>query len=108
MRITKKRNQQKRGTNSERMLPNVHVMHPEISRPILAEISHYRKEISGAEKEHKTLAHKLCLVTPVIGLPGRVPGQKDLCSLGSRDSTSIFDPWTPDRETPPHQTVTGQ
>ena len=24
---------------------------------------------------------------PVAGLPGRVPGPKDLCSLGSEDST---------------------
>ena len=30
---------------------------------------------------------KLCPITPVTGLPGRVPGQKDLRSLGSEDST---------------------
>ena len=36
------------------------------------------------------------------------PRQKDLCSLGSEESTYIIDPSTPDWETPPHQTVTGQ
>ena len=42
----------------------------------------------GAEKAHKNFFHiKLCPVTPVTGLPGRVSGQKDLCSLGSEDST---------------------
>ena len=34
-------------------------------------------------------------------VPSRVHGQKDLCSLGSEDSTYIFDPWTPNRVTPP-------
>ena len=40
------------------------------------------------QKRHIKLCHtKLCPVTPVTGLPGRVPGQRDLCSLGSDDST---------------------
>ena len=54
------------------------------------------------QKRHIKLLHiKLCPVTSVTGLPGRVPpGQKDLCSLRSEDRTEIFDPWTPDRETP--------
>ena len=41
------------------------------------------------KKRHIRLLHiKLFFVTPgVTGLPGRVPGRKDLCSLGSEDST---------------------
>ena len=40
------------------------------------------------QKRHIKLFHiKLCPVTPVTGPPGRVSGQKDLCSLGSEDST---------------------
>ena len=42
----------------------------------------------GEEKAHKLLhILKLFSVTPVTGLRGRVPGQKELCSLGSEDST---------------------
>ena len=49
--------------------------------------------------------------------PGRVPGRKRLCSLGSAHSTSTFDPWPPvgrpppptRRETPPPaRAVTGK
>ena len=40
------------------------------------------------QKRHIKLWHiKLCPVTSVTGPPGRVSGQKDLCSLGSEDST---------------------
>ena len=53
------------------------------------------------EKRHIKLWHiKLFPVTPVTG-PGRVPGHKNVWSLGFEDSTEIFDPWTCDQETPP-------
>ena len=40
------------------------------------------------QKRHIKLLHiKLFPVAPVTGPPGRVPGQKDLCSLRSEDST---------------------
>ena len=40
------------------------------------------------QKRHIKLLHiKLFPVAPVTGPPGRVSGQKDLCSLGSEDST---------------------
>ena len=40
------------------------------------------------QKRHIKLLHlKLFPVAPVTGPPGRVSGQKDLCSLGSDDST---------------------
>ena len=40
------------------------------------------------QKRHIKLLHiKLLPVAPVTGPPGRVSGQKDLCSLGSDDST---------------------
>ena len=42
----------------------------------------------GEQKRHIKLLHiKLFAVAPVTGPPGRVSGQKDLCSLGSEDST---------------------
>ena len=43
----------------------------------------------------KCLHIKLFPVALVTGPPGRVSGQKDLCSLGSEDSTQNFDPWAP-------------
>ena len=52
------------------------------------------------QKRHLKAQHiKLCPVTPVAGLLGRISGQKDSCSMGSEDSTRIFDPWPPCRET---------
>ena len=54
------------------------------------------------QKRHMKLWHvKLSPVTTVTGLPGRVPGQQDLCSLRSENSTCIFDPWPPGQETAP-------
>ena len=53
------------------------------------------------QKRHIKLSHiELFPVALVTGPPGRVFGQKDLCSLGSEDSTQSFDPWPPGRETP--------
>ena len=43
---------------------------------------------------------KLFPVAPVTSPPGQVSGEKDLCSLGSEDSTQNFDPWPPGREIP--------
>ena len=44
--------------------------------------------LNREQKRHIKLWHtKLCPVTLVTGSPGRVSGQKDLCSLGSEDST---------------------
>ena len=44
--------------------------------------------VLGTRKRHIKLWHiKLCPVTSVTGPPGRVSGRKDLCSLGSDDST---------------------
>ena len=61
-----------------------------------------QKKVSGGWGRHTKLFHvKLFSVTPVTGLRGRVPRQEDLCSLGSKGSTQIFDPLTPDREAPP-------
>ena len=52
---------------------------------------HKRAPASLFYREHtrhiKFLHMKLSPVNPVTGLPGRVPGQKDVCSLGSEDST---------------------
>ena len=50
------------------------------------------------------------LVTPVTDLPGRVPGRKCLCPLGSAHSTQTFGPWPSGQENPPHplQGVTRQ
>ena len=43
---------------------------------------------SGEQKRHVKLLHiKLFAAAPVTGPPDRVSGQKDLCSLGSEDST---------------------
>ena len=45
-------------------------------------------DIAREQKRHIKLLHiKLFPVAPVTGPPGRVSGQKDLCSLGSEDST---------------------
>ena len=42
------------------------------------------------QKRHIKLLHlKLLPVAPVAGPPGRVSGQKDLCSLGSEDSIKL-------------------
>ena len=44
--------------------------------------------VSREQKRHIKLLHiKLCPVGPVTGPPSRVSGQKDVCSLGSEDST---------------------
>ena len=43
---------------------------------------------SREQKRHIKLLHiKLFPVTLVTGPPGRASGQKDLCALGSEDST---------------------
>ena len=44
-------------------------------------------------RDRKLRHIKLCPVILVTGLPGRVPEQKYLYSLGSEDSTEIFDPF---------------
>ena len=50
---------------------------------------------------HLHIIEKLSPATLVTGLPGRVSGQEDLCSLGSEDSASIFDLSAPSQENPP-------
>ena len=44
-------------------------------------------ELGSRKRDIKLWHIKLCPVTSVTGPPGRVSGQKDLCSLGSEDST---------------------
>ena len=46
------------------------------------------QKVYREQKRHIKLLHiKLFPVAPVTSPPGRVSGQKDLCSLGSEDST---------------------
>ena len=53
-----------------------------------AEKAHKKFSTYREQKRHIKLLHiKLFPVAPVTGPPGRVSGQKDLCSLGSEDST---------------------
>ena len=47
------------------------------------EFAGHNSEIRG-EKSHNSLAHKLCPVTPVTGLPGRVPRKERFTLLGFR------------------------
>ena len=44
---------------------------------------HFGSRVYREQKRHM----KLCPVTLLTSLPGRVPGQNYLCSLGSEDST---------------------
>ena len=63
----------------------------------------------GAGKRHINIWHiNNFSVTPVTDPPGRVPGRKCSCGLGSAHSTYTLDPWPPSRETPPPtRAVTG-
>ena len=54
---------------------------------IQEELQKLCSQVFGAEKTDRTLAHKT-VSTPVTGLPGRVPGQKYVFSLGSEYSIS--------------------
>ena len=70
-----------------RQIANVHFeggfRGPQLSPPYNLEAISYREQ-----KRHIKLFHiKLFPVAPVTGPPGRVSGRKDLCSLGSEDST---------------------
>ena len=60
--------------------------------------------INRDQKRHITTQHiKLSPVTPLTHLAGQVPGQKDLCSWGSEDSTQNWTPNHPAGRMPPRQ-----
>ena len=59
-----------------------------LSEDTLSGLTPIPKGNSREQKRHIKLLHmKLFPVAPVTGPPGQVSGQKDLCSLGSEDST---------------------
>ena len=59
-----------------------------LAPPIIGNFGIPEAPVYREQKRHIKLLHiKLFPVAPVTGPPGRVSGQKDLCYLGSEDST---------------------